>query len=202
MTDRDQSFQTLLERTSQGDREAFEVVYIQIKEKVYRTVYFLLKDKNDLHDVVSEVYIELFKSLGKYDGSSPFQSWLHGLIVRQVSNHHRKAWRRLRLFEHYRVNSEEVPVKIADEILLQKERNSRLLFFVDLLSFKLKSVIVLRYYLEHTYEEISHILNIPIGTVKSRHNQAIKKLREQIGESINEKEEFQDVSRPEVKNGL
>jgi RNA polymerase sigma-70 factor, ECF subfamily len=200
--DNDQSFQLLLERSSTGDREAFEAVYRKIKDKVYRTVYFLLKDKHDVQDVVSEVYIELFKSLKKFDNSYPFQSWLNGLIVRQVSNHNRKAWRRFRLFERQMLNREDLQPEIVDDRILQKEKKSELLAFVDLLSFKLKSVIVLRYYHEHTYEEISLVLNIPVGTVKSRHNQAIKKLREHIGYTINVKEESQDVSRTEVENGI
>jgi len=59
---------------------------------------------------------------------------------------------------------------------------------VEKLSFKLKEIVVLRYYQNCPLEEIAAILQIPIGTVKSRHHLAMKKLREHFEQRINREE--------------
>lgn len=167
-----------LKKLEEGDVEAFDIVYDQLNEQIYRTVYFLCTKKQDVDDIVSEVYMELFKSIGRYDYTSPFRSWLHGLIVRQVSNWNRKMWRSFRLSKRYKLLELEPPTIRVEDQLLKMESNEELISLVDRLSFKLKTVIVLRYYHEYTYEEIAGILHVPLGTVKSRHHQAIRKLRQ------------------------
>lgn len=167
-----------LKKLDTGDKQAFLIIYRQLNEQIYQTVYFLCTNKHDVDDIVSEVYMELFKSLGRYDYRSPFQAWLHGLIVRQVSNWSRKVWRKFRLFQRYKLLELEPATIQLEEQLLKNESNEELSSLVEHLSFKLKTVIVLRYYHDYSYEEIASILDIPLGTVKSRHHQAIQKLRQ------------------------
>lgn len=176
----EQEIHALIKKFIQGDRRAFEIIYDQIHQKVYRTVYFLATNKDDVNDLVSEVYIELFKSIERYNFESPFHSWINGLIIRQVNNWNRQSWRKLRLFHRYKELEIQPPNQHLDEMILANEENEELLQWVEHLSFKLKSVIVLRYYHDYTYDEIAGILCIPIGTVKSRHNQAILKLRQYV----------------------
>ncbi len=173
----DADFHLVLRRMMKEDQAAFEKVYETTKDHVYRTVYFLAKNKQDVGDMMSEVYIELFRSLSKYDFKQPFRSWLNGLVIRQVHNWHRKVWRKLRLF--HRAKQLELTPEYSrnDENILQAELQDEIQSLIDQLSYKLKVVIVLRYNQEYSFEEIATILNIPLGTVKSRHHLAIQKLR-------------------------
>lgn len=173
----DSEFQHYLERLSAGDPDAFEAVYEHTRDDVYRTVAFLVFDRQDVHDVVHEVYLHMWKSLHTYDRNRSFRFWLHGLIVRQAQDWKRKVWRRLRLLD--RKKSLEVEeFATADASVMQGETRQELLNALGQLSYKLRVVIILRYFHSYSLEEIAALLQIPIGTVKSRHHLALKKLRD------------------------
>jgi len=173
-----------IRKTKDGSEEAFRVVYEQSKGHVYSTVSLLINNKEDVYDVVNEVYVELFKSLPNYDFQKPFRSWLTGITVRQVQNWNRKLWRKFRLYE--RSKSLTLPEQSPDseDLVLHNEHRSELLQLVQQLPYKHKIVIVLRYYHDQTLEEIAELLGIPVGTVKSRHHTALAKLRKHATDPI------------------
>jgi len=165
----------------QGNSEAFHEVYSRINDHIYRTVYFLISNKGEVEDIVSEVYLALFQALPSYDFNKPFRSWLNGLILRQTSNWKRKLWRKVRIIARSQVmQPHQSPPKQPEEQVFEIEGQYEMLAHVDKLSLKLREVIVLRYYQDCSYEEIAASLNIPVGTAKSRHHLAIQRLRENI----------------------
>ncbi|MFC4303193.1 sigma-70 family RNA polymerase sigma factor [Cohnella boryungensis] len=171
-----------LAKMVQGDSQAFHHVYELTKDEVYRLLVFLLKNPEDAGDVLSEVYMNLPRSLPGYRFEQPFRKWLNGIAVRQASNWRRKLWRRMRLFDRVKLNAAEPPERHADERILEREQGSEMLALVNRLPYKLREVVVLRHYRECTLEEIASILGIPLGTVKSRHHSALSKLRHWIGQ--------------------
>lgn len=171
--------QDCLHKVMKGDHEAFTLLHNRIRQQVYGTVSLLVNRQTDVADVVNEIYIELFRSLPQYDGKRPFGAWLNGMIIRQCSNWNRRSWRRLRLMIRSRENASEVLYPGADAALLAEEQRGELMQLVRGLPPKLRSVIVLRYYGECSYDEIASALGIPLGTAKSRHHKALRKLRQQ-----------------------
>jgi RNA polymerase sigma-70 factor (ECF subfamily) len=167
-----------LHRLKEGDREAFTAVHDSIKQQVYGTVCLLVNRPGDVADVVNEIYMELFRCLAQYDGKRPFGAWLNGMIVRQCSNWNRRSWRRLRIQIRSRENAPEMLFPGADTLLLEQEQRGELLQLVGGLPPKLRSVVVLRYYGECSFEEIAFALDIPLGTAKSRHHKALCRLRQ------------------------
>jgi RNA polymerase sigma-70 factor, ECF subfamily len=173
----DHQLHAWLQRLVTGDEEAFEVVYAHTKNDVYRTVAFLVYDPQDIHEIVNEIYVKLWKSVHTYDPERQFRFWLHGLIVKQVQDWKRKIWRRLRLVDRQQTLEIEEPMPETESHVLQDETRQELLATVKQLSYKLRVVILLRYYHSYSLEEIATMLNIPVGTVKSRHHLALKELR-------------------------
>ncbi|AIQ58085.1 sigma-70 family RNA polymerase sigma factor [Paenibacillus borealis] len=167
-----------LQRLKEGDKDAFTAVHDSIKQQVYGTVCLLVDRQGDVADVVNEIYIELFRCLPQYDRNRPFGAWLNGMIVRQCSNWSRRSWRRLRIQIRSRENASEVLLPGADTPLIEQEQRGELLQLVAGLPPKLRSVIVLRYYGECSFDEIATALEIPLGTAKSRHHKAMRKLRQ------------------------
>ncbi|XID92394.1 sigma-70 family RNA polymerase sigma factor [Paenibacillaceae bacterium WGS1546] len=176
----DHEFQRWLTRMIQGDSEAFHLVYESTKDEVYRLLVFLLNDKEDAGDVMSEVYLQLPRSLRGYRPEQPFRKWLNGIAARQASNWRRKLWRRTRLFDRVKAYAQSYGGWLSEERLIERERSSELLAFVNRLPYKLREVVVLRHYRDCSLEEIAETLDIPLGTVKSRHHAAIRKLRQWI----------------------
>ncbi len=181
----DSELQPWLERMIQGDGDAFRRIYEQTKDDVYRLLVFLLNDREDAGDVMSEVYLSLHRSLSGYRPEQSFRKWLNGIAVRQASNWKRKLWRRMRLFERVSaVSGSPEGDWPTEERTLAKESSLELLTLVDRLPYKLKEVVVLRHYREYSLEEIAETLGIPVGTVKSRHHSALGKLRQWIGQDM------------------
>ncbi|OXS60438.1 hypothetical protein B1A99_08420 [Cohnella sp. CIP 111063] len=180
----DHEYQPWLERMIQGDSDAFRRIYELTKDDVYRLLVFLLNDREDAGDVLSEVYLNLYRSLPSYRPEQPFRKWLNGIAVRQASSWKRKLWRRMRLFERVSATSTDGPQGRlpAEERAIAREESRELLALVDRLPYKLKEVVVLRHYREYSLEEVAETLDIPVGTVKSRHHSAIGKLRQWIGQ--------------------
>ncbi|TDL48546.1 sigma-70 family RNA polymerase sigma factor [Paenibacillus dendritiformis] len=73
-----------------GNLHAFEEIYKQTIDQVYRTLYFLTDNTRELDDLVQEIYVELFRSLSAFDPSRSFPAWLYGITIRQHQAHRRK----------------------------------------------------------------------------------------------------------------
>jgi RNA polymerase sigma-70 factor (ECF subfamily) len=175
----DKELHPWLEKATLGDESAFQLVYQATHQDVYRTVAFLVYNKQDIEDIVNEVYMRMWRSFHTYDPNRPFRYWLHGITVRQVQDWKRKAWRRIRLFERNRQMTCE-QIEWTDKAVLQSEMQHELFSLVRQLSYKLRVVVILRYFHDYALEEIADMLQIPIGTVKSRHHLALKELRKRF----------------------
>lgn len=174
----------LLIRMSQGDEEAFQTVYESTRDHAYRMISYLAPSQQDAADIMSEVYVELFRSLHSYDHTKNFVSWFNGLIVRQVRNWKRKEWRLFRIAEKLKIGGFHPADRTEERRIQELGDRLDLLPVLQTLPLKLREVIVLRYYQDCRLEEIAELLKIPLGTVKSRHHQALKALRrrfEQLG---------------------
>ncbi|TVX89673.1 sigma-70 family RNA polymerase sigma factor [Paenibacillus agilis] len=171
--------QPWLIRMSQGDEEAFQIVYQMTRDHTYRFIYYLVPNKQDVEDVMSEVYLELLRSADNYVPDQKFRAWFNGLIIRQVRNWKRKGWRRFRIWDRVQRASSDESDRAAAEQFAALDNQLELLPIVSTLPLHLKEVVILRYYQDHSLEEIAQLLQIPIGTVKSRHHRALKRLRHQ-----------------------
>jgi RNA polymerase sigma-70 factor (ECF subfamily) len=170
-------YEKLIKLTLSGSKEAYGELYEKSVQDVYQTVHFLLEDKADVDDVVQDVYVQVYKNLKSYDCSRPFRPWIKGFAMKQISSYRRKRWLGFR--NHTKISQQPIDVEhdFSGEVV-DKISNEQLVVLVNKLPYKLKQVIILRYLNEHSQEEVAGILNIPIGTVKSRINAALKKLRE------------------------
>ncbi|OFD42532.1 sigma-70 family RNA polymerase sigma factor [Bacillus mycoides] len=169
-----------LYKMESGDQEAFQVICKLTSKDIYRTVVFLLGNQHqDVDDIVNEVYIKMWKSVTNYDMNRSFRFWLHGLVVKQVQDWRRKSWRRFRIFEKKKMYEQDRSY-IMDEGILHKETRSELVEVVQKLSYKHREVVIMRYFHEYSLDEISALLQIPVGTVKSRLHIALKRLRTEM----------------------
>ncbi|MED0970622.1 sigma-70 family RNA polymerase sigma factor [Bacillus paramycoides] len=169
-----------LYKMESGDQEAFQFIYEYTYKDIYRTVVFLVGSQNqDVDDIVNEVYIKMWKSVTNYDMNRSFRFWLHGLVVKQVQDWRRKSWRRFRIFEKKKMYEQDRSY-IMDEAILHKETRSELVEVVQNLSYKHREVVIMRYFHEYSLDEISMLLQTPVGTVKSRLHTALKRLRTEM----------------------
>ncbi|KOY14107.1 sigma-70 family RNA polymerase sigma factor [Paenibacillus xylanivorans] len=167
----------LVELTRAGDYEAYGELYEQTVKDVYRTVRFLIQDPSDAEDLVQEIYIQAFSSLERYDSERAFRPWLMGVTMRQVRSYRRRRLTQFRYSKRMEKSDTGLEYDFSGD-LINKLANRPLLEQVHGLPYKLQQVITLHYLNEYTQEEISFILGIPLGTVKSRIHAALTKLRQ------------------------
>ncbi|BCG57786.1 sigma-70 family RNA polymerase sigma factor [Paenibacillus sp. URB8-2] len=166
-----------------GSREAYSQLYERTITEVYRTVRFLIGGSSDTDDVVQEIYIQMYRSLGQYDAARPFRPWLMGVAMRQIRAYRRKRWNHIRLIKKAQqsgmIADHDFSGEVADKLSYRP-----LIASVERLPYKLKQVVILHYLNEYNQEEIADALGIPLGTVKSRIHAALKKLRSKRSSEI------------------
>lgn len=170
---------TLVNLTLAGDHEAYGELYEKTVTDVYRTVRFLVHDAADAEDLVQEIYIQAYRSLARYEAGRAFRPWLMGVSMRQVKSYRRRKMMQFR----FKQRMEQMDTDTGMEVdfsshLIHRLANLPLLEQVQRLPYKLQQVVTLHYLNEYTQEEVADILDIPLGTVKSRIHAALTKLRQ------------------------
>ncbi|MBU9708037.1 sigma-70 family RNA polymerase sigma factor [Paenibacillus sp. AK121] len=175
-----ESMYHVLTKMIEGDQQAFHTLYDATYKDVYRTVSFLVDHPQDREDIMNEIYMQMWTSLPNYDPNRPFHFWLHGLVIRQVQRFRVKSWRRFRIFERIRVFSQEE--HHWDQPTLRTDgTDPEISRAMHKLTDRQRTVIILRFYHDYTLEEIATLLDIPLGTVKSRYHAGLQSLRKQLG---------------------
>lgn len=172
----DNEFIKLINLIGVGDKEACGELYEKTIQDVFKTVHFLVEEKTDVDDLVQDIYIQVFKSIKKFDVERKFKPWLMGIVLKQIKAYRRKKWMIFRTVKKVEEFKEEKELDFSTKVI-EKITNKQLVKLVDELPYKLKQVVILRYLNDYTQDEISAILEVPIGTVKSRINAALTKLR-------------------------
>jgi RNA polymerase sigma-70 factor (ECF subfamily) len=165
----------LIKHAQAGDREAFAALFEQHKNLVYKTAYLILGDAHEAEDALQEVFLSVHKSLPSFDSrKGAFTTWLYRVTLNFCLNHRRKR-QHSSLDDISPTPASHFPAtRLAEEDALWQATRS--------LSDKQRAVVILRYYRELPYAEIASILEVPLGTVKSRLDLALKTLRKILEE--------------------
>jgi len=164
-------------RAQSGDREAFAILFEQYKNLVYKTAYLMLGESAEAEDALQEIFVQVYKSLSGFDpGKAAFTTWLYRLTFNHCLNQRRKKRPFTLPLEDISpaLKSEFPGAQLAEEEVLQQA--------IGKLTDKQRAVVILRYFWDLPYAEIAQILDVPLGTVKSRIDLALKTLRKVLEE--------------------
>lgn len=172
----------LTENWQHGDMNAFEMLYRQYEKLVYRTAYLITGSREAAEDALQEVFVSVWKSRHTYDpGKGKLTTWLHRITVNQCSKKKPGKTPATVSLDEKGIDLLEMKQQSQPEdVLINKMEYDRLLSAMDALDTKHRSVLVLRYFNDLSYQEIAELLQIPLGTVKSRLNQSLRYLKEQM----------------------
>jgi RNA polymerase sigma-70 factor, ECF subfamily len=160
----------VITRSQAGDGEAFAELFHQYKNLVYRTAYLMLNNGQEAEDALQEVFLKVHRTLETYDpGRGALTTWLYRITVNHCLNERRRSAPVIVPLVSSNGHGPSVEGQVADDDEMARALAG--------LSEKLKAVVVLRYYAGLAYAEIAEALDVPLGTVKSRLNQALAELR-------------------------
>lgn len=181
----------LIEASLKGDIEAYEQLIKAYEKKIYALCLHLLKDSEEAYDAAQEVCIKIWKQLGSFKGQSKLSTWIYRMTTNQCLDLLRKHKRKTQDISLFIDEEEGKEEKLTEQTEIwkdmshhmeQKELGEVIHQGISELKEDYRVMIVMRDIEAYSYEEIADILEISIGTVKSRLSRArsaLKKIFEQ-----------------------
>jgi RNA polymerase sigma-70 factor (ECF subfamily) len=163
----------IIDQARGGDRMAQAEMFKFYKDYVFRSVFYMLRSRDEADDVTENVFVKIFGNLDKFDMERAFNPWLSRITLNETRTYIKK-WRKAYTNQDYSLGQMQAKHGASPEIT-QDVKNC----LQDLTS-REREVITLRYYQELTIGEISSIMNISVSNTKVRIHRATKKLKQII----------------------
>jgi len=171
-----------IERSISGDTEAFGCLVSKYQNRLYNSMVHFLRDETEAEDVVQESFVLSFTRLSKFRGNSSFYTWLYRIAVNASISRRRK--KRPRVSVERDLADAGVGIDgagpLPDHQIELDERASQLHAALARLSDEHRLILVMREMEGLSYEEISEVLETPVGTVRSRLHRARGQLKDEL----------------------
>lgn len=168
----------LIKKCIAGDGECFSEIVARYKKLVYSVVYNMLPDKEEVNDISQEVFLRIYKSLGRYNPEYKFSTWSSRIAVNLCLDILRKK-------KPEQVPLEDVELFTGDystpeSNYIRKEDRERVRKAINKLPEKYRTLIVLFHQNGMSYEEMTKILNEPMTIIKNRLYRARQMLKDML----------------------
>ncbi len=178
----------LIGRTLAGEPAAFGELVLRYQDRLYNSLVRVLGSAEDAHDAAQDAFVQAFVKLDTFRGSSAFYTWLYRIAFNTAMSHARRK-RPTRSLDDDRADCGREPVDAEptpEARLHLSERAVQVHRALAALSAEFREVIVLREMDGCKYEEIAEILELPVGTVRSRLFRARLELRDRLAKVMND----------------
>ncbi|MFO0937131.1 MAG: sigma-70 family RNA polymerase sigma factor [Gemmataceae bacterium] len=173
MSTRDQE---LITGMAQQSREAFSTFFDHFSPRVFGIILSLLRNRTDAEDVLQETFLQAWNQAGRYDQSqSTPEGWIIMIARSRAIDRLRKNRRKSQILRDSNANLSSVLDRT-----IQQDDEGRVRVALNFLEEELRKPIQLSFFSGFTHTEIAQLLNLPLGTVKTRIRQGILKLRNEL----------------------
>ena len=168
----------LVEIVREKNTELFGEIVQRYQNKIYSYIKRLINSREDAEDVTQEVFIKVYKNLYGFDIKKKFSPWIYRIAHNEAVNYIKKKsyFKILSIDQNEFLKNTMTQTEDLIEKIIKNENSRKLRELLDKLSFKYKEVLVLKYYEEKSYEEISDIIRKPVNTVGTMINRAKSQL--------------------------
>lgn len=170
------SDEVLIGRIASGDRLAMQVLFARHHVRVFRFVLRVVRDQSVAEDLISEVFLDVWRQAGRFEGRSAVSTWLLAIARFKALSALRK--RPDETLDEEAAQAIEDPSDDPEVATAKKDRSAVIRKCLEKLSVEHRQIIDLVYYHEKSVEEVAEIVGIPENTVKTRMFYARKKLAE------------------------
>ena len=178
--ERDREMSYLLGRAARGDGAAFEQLYELTSGAVYGMALRMLGDRETAAEVTQEVFVEVWRQANRFDPSrGSVMTWVTMIGHRRAVDRVRRDRARTDRQERAARLSDAPGASPSDEAIAGEERTTVRAAVAALPPLQ-REALTLAYFGGHTYPEVAALLQIPIGTAKTRIRQGLQRLREQM----------------------
>ena len=176
-----------IKQVLKGDQNAYADIVNLYQHKLYQICYRMLGNKQEAEDIAQEAFVRAYINLHSYDQKRKFSTWIYRIATNLCIDRIRKKK------PDYYLDAEVAGTdgldmysqiaadeKLPEDVVAQMELQDRIQYEISRLPDKYRSVIVLKYIEELSLQEISDILDMPLGTVKTRIHRGREALRKQL----------------------
>lgn len=175
----------LIEAAQHGDLAAFNELILSCQDLVYRQAWWLLKEEEAAEDATQETFLKVYRKINTFQLGKPFRSWLLKITTNHCLDKIRSARRHPeQTLEPVDRDGEAIepawlkdPGDTPEQALIRAEEERRIIYAIQSLSPEYRAVVIMVDLQELDYTEVSAILNVPLGTMKSRLSRARRQLR-------------------------
>ena len=170
----------LIAKIAKKDQNAFQTFFYIYKNRLYYYFYKLLENQEDAEELTMETFFRIYRNAGTFRGESKVSSWVFGIARRVCLEHLKEKNKSIKTLELYEGDAVSEGSPINEDVELVRKAIEKLAPYE-------REVLFLAYYEELPYEDIAKVLDIPVGTVKSRVFNAKAKLKRIIEEMSHER---------------
>ena len=170
-----QTDQQLVDQVFKGNKHAFDLLVLRYQHRILALVSRFIRDQSEVEDVCQEAFIKAYRALPKFRGDSAFYTWLYRIAINTAKNHMVTKGRRppgtdvdLGDADLAELPSELVDNGSPEEKLSSSELHLLINNAIEELPEDLRTAFTLREFGGLSYEEITQIMDCPVGTVRSR----------------------------------
>lgn len=174
----------------QGNQAAYNKIVVKYQEPIMHHILKMVRDRDQVDDLVQETFIKAFNSLASYSAQFAFSTWLYKIATNHTIDFlRRKKLRTISIDKPVQTNDGEVELEIPDDTyrpdqhLIDDQRNQIINDAIALLPEKYHRVIIMRHQQDMSYEDIADELDLPLGTVKAH----IFRAREMLYRALKDK---------------
>jgi RNA polymerase sigma-70 factor, ECF subfamily len=173
-----------IHRLKAGDIAGLESLVIRYQLKATRAAFLILHDEQLAEDVVQETFVRLYHKIGSFDAARPFAPYFLKSVINTALNSARSSATWVQINEQDMEGFEQVILRAAsvEELALSHALRAEIIRALAQLPPRQRAVIVQRYYLEMSEQEMADALDAPQGTIKWLLNQARTRLRGLLGQ--------------------
>jgi RNA polymerase sigma-70 factor (ECF subfamily) len=176
------SLEDLLEASSRGDERSFAQLYDLTSARVYGMVLRVVRDAAQSAEVTQDIYLEVWRQSARFDSSKgAVLPWLLMIAHRRAVDRVRAAQSSVVRDDKYAVLNEERPYDSVSEQVQTSLEAQRVRKVLNDLTPAQREAVSLAYFGGYTHSEVSELLKIPLGTVKTRIRDGLIRMRDALG---------------------
>lgn len=172
----------LVRRIQHGDMAAFELLFLKYQGPIYRTALAVTRDPGAAEEVLQDCFYKTYLNILNISGEGSLSPWLHRVAINLSCNAIKKRRVRTEALDDVAENAAVAdPLQSPEHVVEQAELRVKMRDAINSLPLKHRIVVTLHYLQDFSLPEIAYIMDLPVGTVKSRLHHARKALRDRLG---------------------
>lgn len=182
----------LIRRCQRGDTAGYNDLILRYEKVVFNYAYRLTNNYDDANDIAQEAFIRAFNAIKSFRGDAAFSTWIFRITTNVYLDERKRqrAHPQQSLDDLIQLEESTMGLQVEDpspgpaQLVTDKERQTHLANAIQSLPEYQRSMVVLYHVQQKSYEEIAEIMQLPLGTVKSRLNRARLALKEKLSGSL------------------